>query len=89
MYSGSVTSPHGLSLWRFSAPRAVLDSAEKNPENAGFCTPAGNCLGSGVLNISTCQTCKLDCSYDKLERLFNLHVIDDPTCIGSNEIENY
>ena len=45
----------GLKLYRFGLSPDLLGSAELYPENEDFCTPPGNCLGSGVLNISVCS----------------------------------
>ncbi|XP_075900932.1 lysosome membrane protein 2c [Nelusetta ayraudi] len=48
-------SVKGIPGFRFSPPSQVFANASVNPANAGFCVPAGNCLGSGLLNISTCK----------------------------------
>ncbi|KAL5011838.1 hypothetical protein ScPMuIL_010389 [Solemya velum] len=45
----------GVNVYRFSAPDSVFANYTANPANTGFCTPKGNCLGSGVLNVSICQ----------------------------------
>uniref|UniRef100_A0A8C9TX57 Lysosome membrane protein 2-like n=1 Tax=Scleropages formosus TaxID=113540 RepID=A0A8C9TX57_SCLFO len=45
----------GIPAYRFAPPRDVLASPEENPANAGFCVPAGNCLGTGVIKVSVCR----------------------------------
>ncbi|XP_066567006.1 lysosome membrane protein 2a isoform X2 [Amia ocellicauda] len=45
----------GIPAYRFSPPPEVLASPEDNPANAGFCVPAGECLGAGVLKVSVCR----------------------------------
>ncbi|XP_048875831.1 lysosome membrane protein 2c [Brienomyrus brachyistius] len=44
-----------IPAYRFTPPREVFANATENPANAGFCVPAGNCLGSGLLNVSVCK----------------------------------
>ncbi|XP_021340100.1 lysosome membrane protein 2-like [Mizuhopecten yessoensis] len=44
----------GVDLYRFSVPPRVFERASLNENNAGFCS--GNCLPSGVLNISVCKS---------------------------------
>uniref|UniRef100_K9J176 Putative plasma membrane glycoprotein cd36 n=1 Tax=Desmodus rotundus TaxID=9430 RepID=K9J176_DESRO len=46
-------SVQGLPALRFKVPKEVLANTS---DNAGFCIPAGNCLGSGVLNVSVCKS---------------------------------
>ncbi|XP_078400339.1 lysosome membrane protein 2c isoform X1 [Cetorhinus maximus] len=45
----------GIPVFRFVLPSEISANATVNPGNAGFCVPAGNCLGSGVLNVSICR----------------------------------
>lgn len=45
----------GIPAYRFTPPRSVLASVEENPDNEGFCSPPGKCLGSGVLQVAVCK----------------------------------
>ncbi|XP_034026830.1 lysosome membrane protein 2a [Thalassophryne amazonica] len=45
----------GIQAYRFAPPADVLMSPETNPTNQGFCVPAGECLGTGVLKVSVCR----------------------------------
>lgn len=45
-------SVQGLPAFRFTVPDDLLANTS---DNAGFCIPTGNCLGSGVLNVSICK----------------------------------
>ncbi|XP_030647028.1 lysosome membrane protein 2 [Chanos chanos] len=49
------TEVKGIPAYRFVPPEDVLASPEENPANAGFCVPAGDCLGKGVLKVSVCR----------------------------------
>lgn len=54
LYEEDVTVK-GIPGYRFIPPSQVFANLTVNPANAGFCVPAGNCLGSGVLNVSACK----------------------------------
>ena len=45
----------GLDLYRFIVDPLAMASNESHDENNAYCTPAGNCLGDGVLNVSSCM----------------------------------
>uniref|UniRef100_A0A5F5PG43 Scavenger receptor class B member 2 n=2 Tax=Equus TaxID=9789 RepID=A0A5F5PG43_HORSE len=45
-------SVRGLPALRYKVPAEILANTS---DNAGFCIPEGNCLGSGVLNVSICK----------------------------------
>ncbi|XP_076006773.1 lysosome membrane protein 2a isoform X2 [Genypterus blacodes] len=45
----------GIQAYRFAPPADVLMSPKDNPANEGFCVPAGDCLGTGVLKVSVCR----------------------------------
>uniref|UniRef100_A0A8C6UK54 Scavenger receptor class B, member 2a n=1 Tax=Neogobius melanostomus TaxID=47308 RepID=A0A8C6UK54_9GOBI len=45
----------GIQAYRFAPPSDVLMSPKDNPTNEGFCVPAGECLGTGVLKVSVCR----------------------------------
>ncbi|KAK3591350.1 hypothetical protein CHS0354_040311 [Potamilus streckersoni] len=55
VYNGDSLTPQGIKVWRFTAPLNYLQNATVNPDNLGFCTPQNNCLGQGLVNISSCQ----------------------------------
>ena len=48
----SFESVQGLPAFRYRVPEEILANTS---DNAGFCIPKGNCLGSGVLNVSVCK----------------------------------
>ncbi|TRY95886.1 hypothetical protein DNTS_021409 [Danionella cerebrum] len=43
----SDTEVKGIPAFRFAPPSDVLAPPDENPANAGFCVPAGDCLGKG------------------------------------------
>ncbi|GFS15818.1 scavenger receptor class B member 1 [Elysia marginata] len=43
---------HGIPLYKFYAPPITFANVSINPLNAGFCTPPGHCLPSGLLNMT-------------------------------------
>ncbi|CAL8263136.1 unnamed protein product [Boreogadus saida] len=45
----------GIQAFRFAPPADVLMNPTDNPANQGFCVPAGDCLGTGVLKVSVCR----------------------------------
>ncbi|KAL7836682.1 hypothetical protein AOLI_G00279660 [Acnodon oligacanthus] len=49
------TEVKGIPAFRFAPPPDVLAAPDENPNNAGFCVPAGDCLGKGVLKVSVCR----------------------------------
>lgn len=51
----SDTEVKGIPAFRFAPPSDVLAPPDENPSNAGFCVPAGDCLGKGVLKVSVCR----------------------------------
>lgn len=54
VYTDDVTVK-GIPGYRFVPPFEVFANLTVNPANAGFCVPAGNCLASGLLNVSMCK----------------------------------
>ncbi|XP_051866189.1 lysosome membrane protein 2-like [Pristis pectinata] len=48
-------SVKGIPVFRFVLPNEVFANTSENPANSGFCVPADNCLGTGVLNVSVCR----------------------------------
>uniref|UniRef100_A0A3B5LFK3 Uncharacterized protein n=1 Tax=Xiphophorus couchianus TaxID=32473 RepID=A0A3B5LFK3_9TELE len=54
IYTNDVTVKN-IPGYRFVPPFEVFANMTVNPANAGFCVPSGNCLGSGLLNVSMCK----------------------------------
>ncbi|XP_026572913.1 lysosome membrane protein 2 [Pseudonaja textilis] len=45
----------GIPTYRFTPPLKIFANVSVNPDNAGFCVPAGHCMGSGILNVTGCK----------------------------------
>lgn len=45
----------GVPTYRFIPPPKIFANVSVNPDNIGFCVPAGNCMGSGILNVTACK----------------------------------
>ncbi|KAG8134298.1 hypothetical protein E2320_007433, partial [Naja naja] len=45
----------GIPTYRFAPPLEIFANISVNPDNAGFCVPAGHCEGSGILNVTGCK----------------------------------
>ncbi|XP_046583231.1 lysosome membrane protein 2-like [Haliotis rubra] len=56
LHSSDVKTSQGIPLHRFTGNQAELGNITLNPDNIGFCTPQTNCFGTGVLNVSACQS---------------------------------
>lgn len=53
-YNGTYTTLDDIKLYQFAPDEYFFGNVTTNPDNGGFCTPAGNCLPTGVINITTC-----------------------------------
>ncbi|XP_046354551.2 lysosome membrane protein 2-like isoform X2 [Haliotis rufescens] len=56
LHSSDVKTTQGIPLHRFTGNQAELGNLTLNPDNIGFCTPQSSCFGTGVLNVSACQS---------------------------------
>lgn len=53
-YAETITTDYDIRLIGYALDKETFASEATNPENAGFCTPRGNCLPAGVLNLTSC-----------------------------------
>ncbi len=60
VYNETVKTFYDIELDGFILDEYMFANVSINPYNAGFCTPAGNCLVSGVLNLSSCVQSKIE-----------------------------
>ena len=54
VYNETVQTYYNINLNGFIMNEEMFKNVTMNPSNAGFCTPAGNCLVSGIFNLSNC-----------------------------------
>ena len=50
----SVKLLEDIEVLKFSPDEYFFANVSVNPNNAGFCTPADNCLPAGLLNLTNC-----------------------------------
>ena len=53
-YNGSTTLLDNIEVLGFSPDEYFFANHTINPDNEGFCTPRGNCLKAGLLNLTNC-----------------------------------
>lgn len=61
-----------IDVLKFAPNEYFFANASVNPDNAGFCTPPGNCLPAGVLNLTNCLQGKV-----KLIYIINIYKLID------------
>lgn len=54
VYNHSLTIIDDIELLGFAPDEYFYGNTSVNPDNKGFCTPADNCLGAGLLNLTEC-----------------------------------
>lgn len=54
-YHKSVTTNGDVPGYRFTPPKDVFASVDKNPENMCFCPHGPPCAPNGLFNVSLCQ----------------------------------
>ncbi len=54
VYNQTITIQEDIELLGFAPDEYFYGDYQQNPDNAGFCTPANNCLGAGLLNLTEC-----------------------------------
>jgi hypothetical protein len=57
VFNGTSNFLDDIELYRLAANEYIMAHPSINPENAGFCTPPGNCVPSGFLNMTSCLKC--------------------------------
>lgn len=52
--NGTVKLTDNIEVLLFGPDEYFFANVSVNPDNSGFCSPAGNCLPAGLLNLTTC-----------------------------------
>lgn len=53
-YNETIHTLDNIEIYGYKPDAYFFEDHLHNPDNGGFCTPAGNCLGAGVLNLTGC-----------------------------------
>jgi lysosome membrane protein 2 len=53
-YNETIHTLNNIEIYGYKPDPYFFGDHIENPDNGGFCTPAGNCLGAGVLNLTGC-----------------------------------
>jgi lysosome membrane protein 2 len=55
VYNKSETVIDDIDVYTYAPEANLFAFHTDNPDNEGFCVPAGHCLPAGILNLTTCQ----------------------------------